>query len=170
MTDQDGKAGDRSSAGNSIAFGLIGALVLLFLISKCGADSPASKPPEADASPDGPEACALVPMEPIKVEAISSAYEANEAAAQKAYGDRCVLIVGIVEEVDLDMSDDPVIRLAGKDLVRPTVRLLDQASEQATFLAKGEETHFLCNEVSEFVGTPTFDGCLVVDPKAASTP
>lgn len=109
-------------------------------------------------------------MEPIEVGTIIAAYEANEASAQKTYGDRCLLIVGTVGEIELDVSDKPVIRLDGKEIIRPTVRLLDQAVEQATYLAKGEETHFLCNEVSEFLGTPNFDGCLVVDPKATPTP
>lgn len=136
----------------------------LVLVSACAVEPDQEQAEEVDLSQ---AACPLVPMDPIKVDTIAAAYEANEAAAQEVYGDRCVLVLGTVEEIDLDMSDDPVIRLASQDMVRPTVRLLDQSSEQATLLSKGEETHFLCNDVSEFLGTPTFDGCLVVDPKAA---
>lgn len=168
MKGKDEEIGERSRSGNSIAFALIGFLVLLFLVSQCGGGRPEPAATEVADKSGGPQACPLVPMEPIKVETIAAAYEANEAAAQKQYGGRCLLILGTVEEIDLDMSDDPVIRLAGEDIARPTVRLLDEASEQATFLAKGEDTHFLCNEVSEFLGTPTFDGCIVIDPSAAA--
>lgn len=166
MADENGRGG----CANTIAYLLVGFLVLMLVLSffKGGRDD---LPADAEAQVAGiSDACPIVPMSPVEIETIVSAYEANEAAAQKTYGGRCLLVLGTIAEIDLDMLDEPVIRLAGEDIARPTVRLLDEASEQATFLTKGEETHFLCNEVSEFLGTPTLDGCLVVDPKPSPTP
>lgn len=141
---------------------------IAFLLAACSPSSTGGEaPPEVE--PDQ-VACPLQPMEPIDIEVIAAAYEANEAAAQKTYGGQCILVSGTVDEVTLDLSDEPVIRLAGKDFDQPRVRLLDAAQDQAAELAKGDKTLFLCNDVSEVLGTPVIDGCYVVFPKAQPTP
>ena len=42
---------------------------------------------------------------------IFRAYQSNEAAAQKQYGDRSVEVSGVISGITLDFSDDPVVAL-----------------------------------------------------------
>ncbi len=39
------------------------------------------------------------------------AYEANEMAAQQTYGDKLLEVTGIIDGVDLDISDTPIVKL-----------------------------------------------------------
>jgi len=109
-------------------------------------------------------------MEPTPIRVIAAAYEANEAAAQKQYGDRCILVQGIVMKITLDIGDEAVIYLAAEDFDEPRVRLLEGAQDQAVNLSKGDQALFLCNDISETLGTPVMDGCYVVLPEAEPTP
>lgn len=150
-----------------VGYGVLGIVALYAFgsLTSCdGEDEPAQV--ESAAVTEDQRVCSYVPNEVVKIQTIADAYAANEAAAQLKFGDRCMLVSGIVDEVDLDMSDDPVIRLTGEAFDQPTVRLLDEAKPQAANLTKGQEVNFLCAQVSEFVGTPTLKDCYIVYPNA----
>lgn len=167
MSEDHGQSKPRSSVANGVAYTLIGLMLLVFLLSQCDSDTPRAPDNDASSSSSSAEACPLVPMEPIPIRTIAAAYEANEAAAQKQFGDRCILVEGIVTKITLDIGDEAVIYLAADDFDEPRVRLLEEAQEQAVNLSKGDKRLFLCNDISETLGTPVMDGCYVVLPKAA---
>jgi hypothetical protein len=91
---------------------------------------------------------------------IVKAYEANEAAAQARFAGKTLVVTGPVQSVDLDMSDDPVIRLSPEQYGDyASVYLVEADQPKAASLAKGQVITVTCQEVSEILGTPMLKDC-----------
>lgn len=89
------------------------------------------------------------------------AYEANEMAAQQAYGDKLLEVTGVVNGVDLDISDEPVVQLrTDNQFMSASVYLTDATQSFASTLSKGQTAVFLCEEVSEVIGMPQLKECV----------
>ena len=102
----------------------------------------------------------------IKVTAsqLFNAYESNEAAAQQQYGDKLLEVTGIIDGVELDIYDDPVVKLATSNQFLPaSVYLTDETQAQAASYRKGEQRTFLCEDVSEVVSIPQLKDCVPVE-------
>jgi hypothetical protein len=126
----------------------------LFYVSEQIAPSKPSIADSGEAGVQGP------PIEASAIELLE-AYEANEARAQAQYGDRPIAVTGVVKAIDLDLTDDPTVRLGGKGSQYDTATLqLDEATApKAVTLDKGQELRAVCSEVTEVIGTPILREC-----------
>ena len=112
-----------------------------------------------------PAASAAQPSEPataVTSLALAQAYETNEMAAQQQYGDRALAVTGIVQGIELDFLDEPVLVLNGaNEFMNVQAKLADESHQAAASISKGEEVTVTCNELSEVMGTPMLSGCTV---------
>ena len=89
-----------------------------------------------------------------------NSYDANEAAAQQAYGGRSLLVTGTVASIDLDLFDEPIVLLrTPNEFMSAQASLTEEAQAQATGLRKGQAIELLCRDVSEVAGTPMLKDC-----------
>jgi hypothetical protein len=101
----------------------------------------------------------------IKVTAsqLFEAYQANEMAAQQSYGGRTIEVTGQIDGVDLDISDNPVIKLRTSNQFMPvSIYLIDDRKSAAAAYNKGEKASFLCEDVSEVISMPQVKECVPV--------
>jgi hypothetical protein len=122
-------------------------LVIVLALAMCGQD-------------DKPAADAPRPTLRVTAEELLQGYEANEAAAQQRFAGKRLLVSGTVSSIDLDFSDDPVVRLAtSNEFEQVAANLADDAKAPAATLRKGQEVTLACESVSEVLGTPILSGC-----------
>ncbi len=97
---------------------------------------------------------------PVTATELQQAYEANEAAAQDRYGNRVLAVTGEIESIDLDFSDNPVIRLKTSDRFSDAmIRLVEGDAHHAASLAKGQKITVICRELTEIMGSPSLGDC-----------
>ncbi len=100
----------------------------------------------------------------VTVSELFNAYENNEAAAQQQYGGKLLEVTGKVDGVDLDFSDTPIVKLATSNQFLPaSLYFTEEAQSQAASLSKGENRTFLCEDISEIIGTPQLKECVLAD-------
>lgn len=143
---------------------LLGAAAVVLVLGYCvsGGGGKSSN----DAAPARDEALAMMEMRPgaVKVTAaeLYQAYEANEAAAQAQFSGRLLEVTGTVDGVDLDVMDDPVVKLATNNpFDNAHVSLIDAEKSKAASFGKGQKIIFLCQSISEVIGTPMLSNCIV---------
>lgn len=172
MTNIEGSTTASGSVANKIAYTLIGLLVLMlayaFWFDPSGvAEAPQNIVPSGGqvAEPGKDLPCGAVFDQFVSIDQLAGAYHANEAAAQRDYGDRCVAVAGTVEGVYLDIVDDPSVRLelGADDTVN--VGLVEAAYPLTVDLQKGQTAYFLCADISEFLGDPTLSDCVFAEAK-----
>lgn len=92
------------------------------------------------------------------------AYQANEAGAQTQYGDRVLEVSGTVQSIDLDLVNDPVVRLeTDNQYMSAMADLIDADKPRAASLTKGQTVTLLCEGVMEVVGSPSLRKCAILD-------
>lgn len=102
----------------------------------------------------------VVPSLRATAKEIFRAYQSNEAAAQKQYGDRSVEVSGVISGITLDISDDPVVELATDNQFMAMQLQPDENSKaKAAGLKKGQKLTAICADISEVVGTPMAKDC-----------
>lgn len=132
---------------------LVGFIILLAIIG--GMSGGGDKTASADTS----AAPAQAPTEVTATE-LFNAYQANEAAAQQQYGDRPLLVTGVVNSIDLDFRDKPVVQLRTPNEFMSAGASLTEASQaKASGLAKGQSITLLCSGIGEVIGTPQLREC-----------
>ncbi len=94
-------------------------------------------------------------------------YQNNEVAAQQKYQGKLNRICGIVEEIELNLMDEPTISLRGSFLGSVGIGGVDTAS--AARLSKGSVAVFECNEINELLGTPILTECRMVPTQNVTT-
>jgi len=95
-------------------------------------------------------------------EKMVDAYEANEVNADNVFKDRVIKIVGIVDSIDSNFSDDAVVRLSsGDEYSFNTVRTSGDAEfhNQAITLNKGNKVTLICIGDGEVIGSPLLTDC-----------
>ena len=130
-----------------------GVVIVLGLVAlgQCAPDGP-DKAPAADA-PAAPAISATA-------EEIFAAYDANEVAAQQRFGGGPLEVTGRIEAITLDLTDDPVVRLAGGNAFEYVSASLDESAKAAAgTLRKGQKITLRCSSVSEVIGTPMLRDC-----------
>ncbi len=148
-------------------FGTMIAAAGLTMLGGCGAP---------DGSGGGADAAkSEAPIVEVTALELSSAFQKNEAKAQLTYEGKRVQVSGRVKDVDLDMLDQPVIKLAGggdvggmgisQDGKITDVSVNGLPKATAAEIDKGQELTVLCTEVSEIMGGPMVGGCSVVAAK-----
>lgn len=91
-----------------------------------------------------------------------AAYSQNEVAAQRAYGDRALLVSGVIDDVTLDFMDEPVVSLRTSNEFMSVQLDFDEGDmDQIASLQSGMTVQALCNELSEIAGTPMLDDCVL---------
>jgi hypothetical protein len=109
-----------------------------------------------------PVAAASKPPIEVTAEQLFRAYQANEAAAQQAYGDSPLLVSGTIAGVDLDIGDNPIVKLrTSNEFMSAQAALADSAKPRAAQLSKGERITLRCESVSEVIGTPMLRDCVI---------
>lgn len=137
-------------------------------LSGCSPQPMSSDPQTDDGSASTEAACEAALSEATNIDALFAAYEANEATAQRDYGGRCLLVVGIVDSVELDISDEPFIVLRTVEGETSNARLQEIAFAAAANVTKGELAYLLCRDVSEFLGSPSLHECTFAPVGSAS--
>ena len=127
--------------GGSIILGIVG----LYVVSQFA--------PETSKAPSGPPLSATP-------EEILAAYDANEAAARSTYDGRSLTVTGIVDSVDLNLSNKAVIDLKGSTGSGYISVHLDDASQStARSISKGQTVSVTCNQSNEIMGIPVLLDC-----------
>lgn len=117
------------------------AFCLSGFLASCG---PAAQPPQ--------------PLD-VTVEELAKAYDANEAAAQTAYGGRPLRVTALVKQINLDSDDKPFVNLAGGALLPSQLHFAPDAEGEAAELTAGKTYVFGCADLSEIMGSPMLSGC-----------
>jgi tRNA_anti-like len=99
---------------------------------------------------------------PITSLQLSSAYDANEVAAQQQFGDRPLLISGTVTGISLDLLDQPIVSLNSINEFLSVQASLSDA-DAAGQLQKGQEVRMLCQKVTEVISAPQLSDCELVE-------
>jgi len=129
-------------------------------------ETPAPMPERAlPTEPDG-----TVSAQPVTIPELVTAYAKNEAAAQETYGKKWLSVIGTVESVDLDFSDEPVVRFVGDIVPSPTARFYGPAQSQASSLVKGQSVTLICGELREFMGSPSLGDCEIANDTFKTVP
>lgn len=144
-----------------------GVAGLLMLVGMCTSQAPTS--PEqtlaevtggmgansSDGSDHRPEALG------VTIKMLQAAYDANEAKAQRDYGDKLLAVSGNVESVTLDFANDPTVKLSDKGREINAYFDQNEAGEAVAQLKKGQRVTVACYKVSEVLGTPNLSDCYV---------
>lgn len=148
---------------------LIGFAVLFGLVVMIGifADPPAenSGSSVSEATDEEPAEAALI----VTAAEISKTFQENEAKAQLAYGDKILEVTGLVKDITLDFSDNPVINLKGSgdqfdtgftnDGKLTDVTINGLPNDVAANINKGETHTFICSSIAEALGSAGLSDC-----------
>lgn len=93
---------------------------------------------------------------------LAAAYEQNEVAAQKRYGDQVLEVSGEVDGISLDFLDNAVIQFRGVNrYLNVQAKLVNDSRKRAGGLSKGENITVRCKSVSEVISAPILDECQI---------
>lgn len=145
---------EEAKKGGCLKVAGIGALVLVGLGvigALAGGDAPAGEAPAPAAPPLA-----------VTAQELFDAYSANEVAAQARFDGQQIAVTGVVQDITLDLLDEPVVSLATSNQFMP-VRLQFEKDDAAATgaLAKGQTVTVTCGKIMEVVGTPSLDDCVL---------
>lgn len=131
------------------------------MVTACGG-SPEDNSNASNAAPSTP------PVE-VTAKEISAAFQENEVRAKAEYGDKRLIVTGKIKEIELDMMDNPVVKLAGanemqnmgmsKDGKMTDVTVSGLSTDISAKLNKGEVLTVICANVAEAMGSAMLDKC-----------
>lgn len=91
---------------------------------------------------------------------LAKAYNANEVAAQKTYGDRALDVSGTITGVTLDIFNNPVIQMEGVNAFLPVQATFDKSfSDKISALSKGDRITVRCTAITEVISAPQLSDC-----------
>jgi len=99
---------------------------------------------------------------PLKVtaEQLGQAYAESESVAQAKYGNRDLVVTGIVTMVTADPADNAVIRMKGSDPLHDVfLTLFETEKAKASGVNRGAKLTLRCEGATLVIGSPTLDGC-----------
>jgi hypothetical protein len=135
---------------------IVGILLLLGVIGSMV--GPASN----TTAPNTPDATAAPTPAPLQVTSVqlASAYNANEVAAQQAYGNKVLDVTGTVEGVVLDLFNDPVIHLQGVNEFLPVQAQFDKSEgSKLSAISKGQTVTVRCSSITSVISAPMLSDC-----------
>ncbi len=100
----------------------------------------------------------------IKVTAdeLCNDYEKNEINADKKYKNQLLEISGVVDGIDSDIMDEPVVRLkCGNEYSFTNVSCSFTSKDEAAELEKGKEITIIGKSTGEVIGSPTVKDCQI---------
>lgn len=144
-----------------LGFGWLAVFVLI--ASQRGANPPDKAPSlSTSSSPNltAPEKTPVVSAIEVTSLELGQAYEANEVAAQKRFGDRTLAVSGTVERVTLDFTNDPVIVMTGANQFSGVQASFDKDyADRIAALSKGQKVRVVREKVSEVIASPILSDC-----------
>ncbi|MBO9725177.1 MAG: hypothetical protein J7530_12430 [Novosphingobium sp.] len=163
----------KQSLGKKLGIGCLVVIGLFVALGILGAIVGDGK--KANSTGDKPEAEAaeqVAAATDVTAKEISAAFQENEAKAKLAYDGKVLRVTGTVKDIDLDFSDDPVIKLAGSGEVQgmgisqngkmTDVSVNGLSKEDAANISKGTQMVFLCKgAVNEVLGAPQLGDCSI---------
>ncbi len=145
-------------------FGCLGVLVLLIIVAALFSGGE-NKSTAKDASKEG------APVVEVSASELSKSFQSNEAKAKLAYDDKLLKVTGSVKEIDLDITDNPVVRLRGSGDVQgmginsngkmTDVAINGLSKEVAADVNKGQKLVVTCTSIDEVLGAPQLSGCSI---------
>lgn len=96
----------------------------------------------------------------VTADQVYSDYQNNEVAAQQKYQGNVTRICGIVDEIELNLFNEPLISLRASLLGSVSIGDIDTAS--AANISKGSVAVFECNKINELLGIPVLMECRIV--------
>lgn len=158
-----GELAANKKQSSTLKQGAIGclAIIVLFVIGAAifgGSSSSGNKTAEVANVAAEPPAPALK----VTARELAAAYEANEVAAQKKYGGQRLEVTGVVTGVDLDLLDNPVLKLAGVNEFLPAqATFTKDYSDKLGELSKGQKVTITCERLSEVISAPMLNDCTI---------
>jgi hypothetical protein len=149
----------KSARQKSAWQGMIVLVVLAVLLYSCfsGSGDDATKAVTTTAPVPAKSELRVTPAELV------AAYEANEAAAQERFAPHLLMVSGVVDGVDLDLTNDPsVILKSPNPYDRVQAALVDADKPRASTIVKGQKIELMCDKVTEVLGTPFLRDCTIV--------
>lgn len=141
------------AAPSAKSIGCAAALVIvgmIIVVPMCSGPSPTQQAIENDVTP---------PL-PVTATELFNAYQDNEAAAQARFGGRRLEVSGIVDGVDLDILNKPIVKLVTPNqFMSAQATLTEESASSASSLAKGQKIVLHCKSVGEVIGTPMLRDC-----------
>ncbi|MFC3902547.1 tRNA_anti-like [Acinetobacter marinus] len=98
----------------------------------------------------------------VTAQQLYEAYQQNEIAANQQFKDKQLLVHGVVDSIEADFMDKPVINLRAGDeynFLLPSANLADEELNKAATLSKGQTVSLLCVGGSEVIGAPVLNDC-----------
>jgi hypothetical protein len=96
----------------------------------------------------------------VTADQVYADYQNNEVAAQQRYQGNVNRICGIVDEIELNLFNEPLISLRASLLGSVSIGGIDTTS--AANISKGSVAVFECNKINELLGIPVLMECRVV--------
>lgn len=136
------------------------------------AERAAALPPVGDASigplidvetygADGKTA-AVIKVPNVQAKEIAAAFDANEVAAFQKYGGKLIAVTGVVEQISLDIADDPVVSLLAGEHSSFNANFDKERGAATAQLRKGQEATIVCSDIREFAGSPSLNDCWLI--------
>ncbi len=96
---------------------------------------------------------------------LQRAFEANEVAAEQAYGGRAVLIRGKVDSVNRDIANTPFISLTGGSnmFIKPVATMADGQMDYMASLKKGQQIILACDSARMLMTSAAVSNCVPFD-------
>jgi hypothetical protein len=134
-----------------VGIGIVGLVILSAIGSNSGDNNSTSNSP----------ATALSSEPPVEVTAkvLAKAFDDNEAAAMETYGNRTLAVTGTLTGVDLDLTDDPVVKLESGMFLSVQAQFSKDNSAGVAALKKGQAVTVVCQKLSEVMGSALLDDC-----------
>ena len=96
----------------------------------------------------------------VTADQVYSDYQNNEVAAQQKYQGNVTRICGVIDEIELNLFNEPLISLRASLLGSVSIGGVDTAS--AANISKGSVAVFECNKINELLGIPVLMECRIV--------
>lgn len=151
----------KSGIGKKIGIGCGGLFALVIVLGIIGSFAGSDTGKNAKPVGDAPKAEAPAPLAVTSKE-LANAYDANEAAAQKKYGGQVLAVTGTVQAIELDMFNNPMVVLNGKNEIMGVQAGFSKDYEDKTAaLHKGQKLTVTCEKITEVVSMPVLSDCAI---------
>ncbi len=142
--------------------GVIGLLAIVVIAGATWVFWPSSPQPPGD----------TVPATQVTSVQLAQAFQANEVAAQKAYGGGQVLdVTGIVTGIVLDFLDRPTLHLEGANEFLPVQAQFDKSfGNQISGLSKAQQITVRCASLTSVISAPMLSDCSLVNTPSPASP
>jgi hypothetical protein len=151
-----GASASQQKRNHPILIGCGSIIAFIVVLSVIGSAINSSKNTTSAGPPSAPEA----PPTQVTAVQLAQAFNANEVAAQRAYGDQTLDVTGTVSGVVLDLFNDPVVHLEGINQFLPVQASFDKSyGEKLSTLSKGQQVTVRCTKLTSVISAPMLSDC-----------